>query len=339
MMDIYNRRISVQWVCGIAFFVIALARLAIFLKDDISPAEAPFLFAGNVIILAVAVPIMINSKIKASLAAAMMSISFGICGVLEDIEYITTPGLNEIAFYICIILIVASGAMVIFGIGLLFEYKYNSERLKIITILSLVVFCIPILLGIRRYGFTEEIWWMIKDAFPPVLFLVLLFIVLLSPEIRFYTAYNRLLTNVIYIREVFSVAKDSWIYRDDLKRLLNYKNEEWTPVGGPIKEEQIYIIHIYKSTLRMIIQRWENGTERLKIAQNRTDVIIDKINMQLTEIIPDGDIENCESFTIFGTDGIFIRLLVRDDKETIRAKKKAEKLMKNIDPRFESGEE
>ena len=341
MIDIYNKRITVQWVCNLAFFTIALINLATHIMYDVEPGILPFYYAANIVVLIVAIPLLINTKIKASLAAAIMSIAYGIYCVLQNYEIIASEGLEGFYYYECLLLLILGAVIILFGVGLLFKYNYNSKRLQITTIISLVVIAIPILLSIRTgVEWNALLVRLIQDGvLSSTIFLSLLLLVLNSPEIKFYSAYNRLSKNIVYIREVFSVAKDTWIYRNDFRRLVNYENEEWTPVGGPIKEEQIYIIHIYKATLRLMIQRWDDGAVRLKIAQNRTGVIMDKINMQLTEIIPDGDVENCESFTIFGTEGMFIRLLVKDDKDTKKSKKVAAKMMKDIDPEFETGEE
>ena len=189
--------------------------------------------------------------------------------------------------------------------------RYNQMRLFILSAFSIVfVLLSSIYMMIMDDAY---LWDAIKKyaADFGIAVVIVFYIVILSrPEIRYYSLKKQMAYNVKTLNGTLFVNRDAYMLRSEFVRFVN---AEWTPSDDEgIVETKSGSFVSDGMTAKLTIKRCTDGKTYGSLHLDDNGTSVQGIRFSVTQLVH-GDIETCEDFTVYGEDGFFIVMKIRED--------------------------
>lgn len=246
----------------------------------------------------------ITSLAIMSMAIASYAILFFFFGLFSsDILKIITASVVLVVASLCIIM----------SLLLYAGDKYNTVRLKFIVIIIAVLYVTPLLLEFRS---KSDMVYILEHNVNHIMFIALVistYLALTDPAIRYYNTKFRLEYNVKILNYSLCNIPDAYIFRKDLRNLLDDSKWRENDPGSMMKEKSV-VIHVGDTRSILSIQKWnDTGKTTGELAHNKGETYVQAHRFTIDKMVLDGSIDDCTMLTMYDDKGFFTRIMVADE--------------------------
>jgi|GEM_PF-3865992 len=278
--------------------------------------------------------------------AIICSMSIIAISAMIDKGYIVFTSTDIIATTLGFFYIALSIILLYYSVSLIFNTGANSIRGMICLGLMFLVEMGPSLYRIYMgEGLIQEITTHLDDNIMGAMHLMVV-IILTRKDMLLETTVRRLIRSSKYLYNEMCTPADAYIDFREAHIFLDGGGDGWIHHdSGPLESERV--IRLYRSDTSIMLQRWR-GDNRLYFSSrlDKADSYMPQLSFAIEKAIEEKDEDGTTTFVrLFGTDGIFVDLLVKDPDdekkgyiETMRFKGRKKKERKMQAKAAENGE-
>ncbi len=189
--------------------------------------------------------------------------------------------------------------------------RYNQMRLFILSAFSIVfVLLSSISTMIMEDAYLWDVMGRYAADFGIVAVIVFYVVILTRPEIRYYSLNKQMAYNVRTLNGTLFVNRDAYMLRSEF---VKFVNSEWTSSDEEgVIETKSGIFFSDGMDAKITVKRCNDGKTYGSLHLDGNGTSVQGIRFPVTQLVY-GDIDTCGDFTVYGEDGFFILMKIRDD--------------------------
>lgn len=296
-------------LCGLYFLVRTITNSA-----DYTPGK----IFGNIVTVVGGTIAIVFFRHDIRMGTAVNLMTLGIAYIMSDIFVIVTMrgmlnALDSLTYVVCGIVLLYYGLSLFVGI--------SSGSIKAFIPLAVLsaLELIPIIVSLHKGMFILQALMMYADVIVLLIMNILLLIILSRKDMMLPTFVKGVRTCSDQLFSEMSTDPKAYINRYNLKTMMDLENTVgWKMMeSGPIERERIIPLFDNRGETEIVLQIWRNDP-RLHLTVRRTmessyNILLSFVAEQL--VLDDPEPENATRVRIYGTDGMFVDLSVKDRGE------------------------
>lgn len=279
-------------------------------------------FVGTILVVVCAVLILIDLSFSLTRAIGLYAIGVGGSRVLSSLDSLT----NGEAVFAMANLVIAVTALNLCYKGYLFMKGMPEKRFSMIisSMIMIIIYSLMIVYIWRVFELpVEDMYEMFRNVGVRIFMLLVLIVMLSTEAVRNSTKserYARLLNGIAHSN---AYNRKAYIGRNVAKKLCRGFTDTsgWTPMDGhgPVQYElRFRMVNDVNDVTFVTVQRWKDSDLMyFTITDHKEGAILNAYRFSAVRIVPNGDIENCDSIFVFGSDGESLQLRVWNRKNSI----------------------
>ena len=274
-----------------------------------------FASALVLILAGISIVVYLRKDLKHGIIASLMAL--GISMILQHIHLLFDP-VESLELLISDAYLIISTVLIYYAISLIFHTSAGSTKALVCLGLLAVTEFLPTIYRLYMGDGLLELISKNRDSLIHGILHITILIILSRKEMLLEGATKRLERNSRYLYDEMCTPPDSYIDVRDVNTLIAEPNTGWTEVDddSPILLEKRVMLH--GSDMEILLQR-KADDRRVHISvcpKDRGSYSIPLTFPIESMVMDSNDPYSAEKIRIYGTDGIFMDILIRDyDKE------------------------
>lgn len=292
---------TVMVLCGVYIFACMIHALSPYYEfllsrynfDQIS-AVFLLIFGGLAVIIA--------RGMEYSSRIAIAGLVMGLIFMLRNLGFTEFYG-AYISFIVSIISFILGVVTIMASVALLCRYKFYASRLLPAVALMIGIECVPIYIYYHQLVPWLTILYYCDICFGYIAAYAMLVIALADKDIRVPSVYKKIDANLKVVKDQFYSDAETYITPDDLDRLKAF-------VDGGHEGKLDIPLRSRKSSRVLSVESREGSAPRASVVTEFGRSFMKSFYIDICSMAP-GD----EKVTIYGRNGVFIRILVHPEPE------------------------
>ena len=225
----------------------------------------------------------------------------------DDVDYVN--------YMIRLIFYLLEGFCIFFAIKMIMGSTHNTRRVVVVEMLFIVVFLVVLSVNIHRGLTFVESMDRLNDYHSSIILMIISVICLSMGDAKYISPMKRLRLNVLALETTTVTFSDMYMIRDSLKALITEDSSEWSDSAEPDIDKELDIT-LYNTARRerLVIRKWADGELTATFKPRDLEVHLYKyLNFPIKHIACPGGPETCGRVRLYGKEGFFVDILVRDE--------------------------
>ncbi len=190
--------------------------------------------------------------------------------------------------------------------------RYNQMRLFVISGITifLLLFVPLIYIGFKDAYLGEAIMKYPAD-FALIAVLIFYMAVLSRPQVKYYSLNKQMAYNIKTLNSTLFLDSDAYMLRSEFVRFLNTEWNASDDVGVVGTKSADFVSD--GSTAKVVLKKCDDGNVYGSIFTESNGTSIQTPMLPVKQIVYEGDENTCDRFTLYGEDGFFVVLKIKDD--------------------------
>ena len=222
---------------------------------------------------------------------------------------------DDASYIIRLLFYILLGFCTLFAVKMMIGSTQNTMRVVIVEAAFVGLFILAYLIEIHHGNKPSQALAALSDYHGTVILMLVSIICLNMSESKYISPMKRLRMNVEALETTTVTMNETYMMREQLKDLLDPQRTNWAVPDTPGVEKQLDIT-LYNSLRREMItvRKWE-GDDCLVATVLPRDLkvhLYKHLNFHIRHIAMIGDEDTCARIRMYGDNGFFIDVLVRD---------------------------
>ena len=306
-------------VIGIAMIIVGSAEIpAVNVFDGgLDDTHVLKVFVSSMILIVFGLAgIMLSIHPNGALSAGVMTLGivahfvFFVAFMFTD-----TSDEDETSYMVRLLFYILLGFCTLFAVKMMIGSTQNTMRVVVVELVFVILFIIAYLIGIHHASRPSEAFASLSDYHGTVILMIVSIICLNMSDSKYVSPMKRLRMNVEALETTTVTLDETYIMRDQLKDLLDPGRSNWAVSEEPGVEKQLDIV-LYNSLRREMItvRKWEGDDCPVAtiLPMDLRVHLYKHLNFHIRHIAMIGDGDTCARIRLYGDNGFFIDVLVRD---------------------------
>ncbi len=238
--------------------------------------------------------------------------------VYVDPEPEPDPGEDSsdyVNYMIRLIFYLLEGFCIFFAIKMIMGSTHNTSRVVIVEALFIAIFLVVLFVNIHRGLSFVESMDRLNDYHSSIILMTISVICLSMGDAKYMSPMKRLRLNVLALETTTVTFSDMYMMRDSLTALVTEDPSKWNDSAEPEIEKELDIT-MYNTARRerLVIRKWEDGALTATFKPRDLEVHLYRyLNFPIKHIACPGGPEQCGRVRLYGNEGFFVDILVRDE--------------------------
>ena len=238
--------------------------------------------------------------------------------VYVDPEPEPDPGEDSsdyVNYMIRLIFYLLEGFCIFFAIKMMMGSTHNTSRVVIVEALFIAIFLVVLFVNIHRGLSFVESMDRLNDYHSSIILMIISVICLSMGDAKYMSPMKRLRLNVLALETTTVTFSDMYMMRDSLTALVTEDPSKWNDSAEPEIEKELDIT-MYNTARRerLVIRKWEDGALTATFKPRDLEVHLYRyLNFPIKHIACPGGPEQCGRVRLYGNEGFFVDILVRDE--------------------------
>ena len=221
----------------------------------------------------------------------------------------------KLTFILGVIGIIAGLLTLMFSIPLYCGNRYDTKRILIMLGAYLVAYLLPTTILVAFFG---RNFFKILEIFalhflffiPVVLYIVMIY----RTDVGYKGVSSRYNSNIKSLTDSLYSDQNTYVWRSDVIKIANKDEIFEQKNDGHIVSEATLPLIIGGKDAHLVIQNWDNGCKYGMIMRHEEGTLIQTLRFEVSELVTEDGVETSDSFIIYGKDGFFVKILIRDEE-------------------------
>jgi hypothetical protein len=222
---------------------------------------------------------------------------------------------GDINYIIRLIFFLLEGFCIFFAIKMIMGSTHNTSRVVIVELLFIAIFMVVLFVNIHRGLSFVESMDQLNDYHSSIILMVVSVICLSMGDAKYISPMKRLRLNVLALETTTVTFSDMYMMRDSLQALVTEDPSKWNDSAEPEIEKELDIT-MYNTARRerLVIRKWADGALTATFKPRDLEVHLYRyLNFPIRHIACPGGPEQCGRVRLYGKEGFFVDILVRDE--------------------------
>lgn len=314
-----NRSAVMLAVIGVAMIFVGSAEcppLNVF-NGDLGDTHLLKTFVSSMILISFGLAgIFLSMYPKGYLSAGVMTLGI----VLHFIFFVSflfadTSEDDELSYIVRLLFYLLLGFCTLFAVKMLIGSTQNTMRVVVVEAAFVVVFLVAYLVEVHHGLKPIDAFNTLSDYHGTIVLMLVSIICLNMSDSKYVNPMKRLRMNVEALETSTVTSNDTYVMRSQLLDLLDPERSNWTVNPSPGVEKELRLI-MYNSLRRemILVRKWE-GDDTPIVTILPLDLKVHPfkhLNFHIRHIAMIGSKETCARFRMYGDNGFFVDILVRD---------------------------
>ncbi len=222
---------------------------------------------------------------------------------------------DDVNYMIRLIFYLLEGFCIFFALKMIMGSAHNTMRVIIVELLFIAIFLVVLFVNIHRGLSFVESMDQLMDYHASIILMTISVICLSMGDAKYISPMKRLRLNVLALETTTVTFGDMYMIRDSLRTMISEGSPEWQDSAEPDIEKEL-VITLYSNTRRerLVIRRWADGELTATFRPRDMEVYLYQyLNFPIRYIACPGGPEQCGRVRLYGKEGFFVDILVRDE--------------------------
>lgn len=222
---------------------------------------------------------------------------------------------GDVNYIIRLIFFLLEGFCIFFAIKMIMGSAHNTSRVVIVELLFIAIFMVVLFVNIHRGLSFVESMDQLNDYHSSIILMVVSVICLSMGDAKYISPMKRLRLNVLALETTTVTFSDMYMMRDSLQALVTEDPSKWNDSAEPEIEKELDIT-MYNTARRerLVIRKWADGALTATFKPRDLEVHLYRyLNFPIKHIACPGGPEHCGRVRLYGKEGFFVDILVRDE--------------------------
>ncbi len=222
---------------------------------------------------------------------------------------------DYVNYMIRLIFYLLEGFCIFFAIKMIMGSTHNTSRVVIVEALFIAIFLVVLFVNIHRGLSLVESMDRLDDYHSSIILMIISVICLSMGDAKYISPMKRLRLNVLALETTTVTFSDMYMMRDSLTALVTEDPSKWNDSAEPEIEKELDIT-MYNTARRerLVIRKWEDGELTATFKPRDLEVHLYRyLNFPIKHIACPGGPEQCGRVRLYGNEGFFVDILVRDE--------------------------
>ena len=283
--------------------------------DDFKNSLAAFvLFIGGIAGIAIALRYREGAYAGGIMTLALAFYFIFLIGILFPES--DDPESGDMNYMIRMVFYILMAFCIMFSVKILLGSTQNTMRIVYIEMGALAIFLIMFFMRIHQGAPVSEAWERLSDYHHAALLMLVSIVCLNMSDVKYERPYTKLRLNVEALETTAVTISDTYILRSALDWILDDTYQSWedSKEHGVEKEIRVLLYTRFRKEM-FILRKWaDDDTPVITFLPKDLKVhLFNNINFPVRHIYCPGGRETCGRVRLYGDNGMFVDLLVRDE--------------------------
>lgn len=307
-MDL-KRYFNIQHIMAITIFIICSGTITYILThNELDNIWNIANFTGTLVFLLCSVIVILNPNPDKYFTAGIIGIGFGVMMMGKFLYFFIVD--TYISFLLGLVGVGVGFLCICCALPLYCGNRFDTKRLQLFILIYIAGILVACLISTLIGNNFLEIIVEYQEEFLLIIPLLMFMIMLNGKGIGYASLGKRIKTSFGMFYDSLYYDNATYMTRTDY---LATDDDDWETVNeGPIKEQRKIRIISSNRKAYIYFYKWTDGSIKGEICRSDKGTLVQTTRFDVTAVVPNGDEDTCDSFTIYGKEGFFITILVLD---------------------------